>query len=220
MCRYLVTAVQRYDFTPDWQRVSMRFVCFFPENETSCCQPIERICVMQQASVRTNTIHFPTSWLFCAITECILKINNLRQNHRWFRVAQAKKYLPFLYKTQYHKTQYHTLGEGNSRYCQTASLSLRESWKCCHGIEVVWTFMKFKICLYFWVVFGPWRRSVASYTTDERAKNGQKERWRWNLEELMLLTKSSSEKFRRLHFINPFLRVSNLLPKLLTFDTL
>ena len=132
-----------------------------------------------------------------------------------FGWRKQKKCLPFLYKTQYH-----TLGEGNSRYCQTASLSLRESWKCCHGIEVVWTFMKFKICLYFWVVFGPWRSSVASYTTDERAKNGQKERWRWNLEELMLLTKSSLEKFRRLHFINPFLRVSNLLPKLLTFDTL
>ena len=41
--------------------------------------------------------------------------------------------------------------------------------------------MKFKICLYFWGVFGPWRGSVASYTTDERAKNGQKERWRLNL---------------------------------------
>ena len=66
-------------------------------------------------------------------------------------------------------------------------------------VEVVWTFMKFKICLYFWGVFGPWRGSVASYTTDERAKNGQKERWRLNLEELKLKIKSSSEKFRRLH---------------------
>ena len=64
--------------------------------------------------------------------------------------------------------------------------------------EVVWTFMKFKICLYFWGVFGPWRGSVASYTTDERAKNGQKERWRLNLEEIKLQIKSSSEKFRRL----------------------
>ena len=52
--------------------------------------------------------------------------------------------------------------------------------------EVVWTFLKFKICLYFWGVFGPWRGSVASYTTDERSKNGQKERWRLNLEELKL----------------------------------
>ena len=65
--------------------------------------------------------------------------------------------------------------------------------------EVVWTFMKFKICLNFWGVFGPWRRSVASYTTDERLKNGQKERWRLNLEEINLQIKSSSEKFRRLH---------------------
>ena len=62
--------------------------------------------------------------------------------------------------------------------------------------EVVWTFMKFKICLNFWGVFGPWRRSVASYTTDERLKNGQKERWRLNLEEINLQIKSSSEKFR------------------------
>ena len=46
-------------------------------------------------------------------------------------------------------------------------------------IEVVWTFMKFKICLNFWGVFGPWRRSVASYTTDERSKNGQKESVDW-----------------------------------------
>ena len=53
-------------------------------------------------------------------------------------------------------------------------------------VEVVRTFMKFKICLYFWGVFGPWRGSVASYTSDERAKNGQKERWRWNVEELKL----------------------------------
>ena len=65
-------------------------------------------------------------------------------------------------------------------------------------IEVVWTFMKFKICLYFWGVFGPWRGSVASYTTDERSKNGQKERGRLNVEELKLSIKSSSEKFRRL----------------------
>ena len=64
--------------------------------------------------------------------------------------------------------------------------------------EVVWTFMKFKICLNFWGVFGSWRRSVASYTTDERSKNGQKERWRLNLEEINLQVKSSSEKFRRL----------------------
>ena len=77
---------------------------------------------------------------------------------------------------------------------------------CSHGwdrlrdIEVVWTFMKFKIYLYFWGVFGPWRGSVASYTTDERAKNGQKERWRLNVEELKLQIKSSSEKFRRLHW--------------------
>ena len=68
-------------------------------------------------------------------------------------------------------------------------------------IEVVWTFMKFKICLNFWGVFGPWRRSVASYTTDERSKNGQKERWRLNLEEINLQIKSSSEKFRRLQYV-------------------
>ena len=36
-----------------------------------------------------------------------------------------------------------------------------------HPNEVVWTFMRFKICLYFWGVFGPWRGSVASHTTDE-----------------------------------------------------
>ena len=60
--------------------------------------------------------------------------------------------------------------------------------------------MKFKICLYFWGVFGPWRGSVASYTTDERAKNGQKERWRLNLEEIKLQIKSSSEKYRRLQY--------------------
>ena len=70
-------------------------------------------------------------------------------------------------------------------------------------IEVVWTFMKFKICLYFWVVFGPWRGSVASYTTDERAKNGQKERWRLNVEDFKHQIKSSSEKFRRLHSMLP-----------------
>ena len=40
--------------------------------------------------------------------------------------------------------------------------------------------MKFKICLYFWGVSGPWRGNVASYTTDERAENDQKERWRLN----------------------------------------
>ena len=62
--------------------------------------------------------------------------------------------------------------------------------------------MKIKICLYFWGVSGPWRGSVASYTTDERAKNDQKERWRWNLEELKLKIKSSSEKFRRLQYVN------------------
>ena len=76
--------------------------------------------------------------------------------------------------------------------------------KCLHlpnlsNNEVVWTFMKFKICLYFWGGFGHWRGSVASYTTDERAENGQKERWRLNVEELKLQIKSSSEKFRRLH---------------------
>ena len=67
--------------------------------------------------------------------------------------------------------------------------------------------MKFKIFLYFWGVFGPWRRSVASYTTDERSKNGQKERWRLNLEEINLQIKSSSEKFRRLQrltILTPF----------------
>ena len=69
--------------------------------------------------------------------------------------------------------------------------------------EVVWTFMKFKICLYFWGVLGPWRGSIASYTTDERAKNGQKERWRLNLEEIKLQIKSSSEKFRRLQYLIP-----------------
>ena len=37
-----------------------------------------------------------------------------------------------------------------------------------------------KICLYFWGVSGPWRGNVASYTTDERAENDQKERWRLN----------------------------------------
>ena len=63
--------------------------------------------------------------------------------------------------------------------------------------------MKFKICLYFWGVFGPWRGSVASYTTDERAKNGQKERWRLNLEEIKLQIKSSSERFRQLHCLQP-----------------
>ena len=61
--------------------------------------------------------------------------------------------------------------------------------------------MKFKICLYFWVVFGPWRGSVASYTTDERLKNGQKERWRLNLEEIKRQIESSSEKFRRLQYV-------------------
>ena len=77
------------------------------------------------------------------------------------------------------------------------------SWLRCSLllIEVVWTFMNFKICLYFWGVFGPWRGNVASYTTDERSKNGQKERWRLNLEELNLQIKSSSEKFRRLHCV-------------------
>ena len=67
--------------------------------------------------------------------------------------------------------------------------------------EVVWTFMKFKICLYFWVVFGPWRGSVASYATDERAKNDQKERWRLKLEEIKRQIESSSEKFRRLQYM-------------------
>ena len=62
--------------------------------------------------------------------------------------------------------------------------------------------MKFKICLCFWGVFEPWRGSAASYTTDERAGNGQKERWRLNLEELKLQFKSSSEKFRRLQNAN------------------
>ena len=62
--------------------------------------------------------------------------------------------------------------------------------------------MKFKICLNFWGVFGPWRRSVASYTTDERSKNDQKERWRLNLEGINLQIKSSSEKFRRLLYQN------------------
>ena len=51
----------------------------------------------------------------------------------------------------------------------------------------------------FWGVFGPWRRREASYTTDERSKNGQEERWRLNLEEINLQIKSSSEKFRRLY---------------------
>ena len=68
-----------------------------------------------------------------------------------------------------------------------------------YHFEVVWTFMKFKIILNFWGVFGPWRRSIASYTTDERLKNGQEERWRLNLEEINLQIKSSSEKFRRLY---------------------
>ena len=54
--------------------------------------------------------------------------------------------------------------------------------------------MKFKICLYFWGVLGSWRGSVASYTTDERAKNDQKERWRLNLEELKLQIISRSSK--------------------------
>ena len=44
-----------------------------------------------------------------------------------------------------------------------------------HPNEVVWTFMRFKICLYFWGVFWPWRGSVASYTTDERSKIMQTE---------------------------------------------
>ena len=61
-----------------------------------------------------------------------------------------------------------------------------DKWILRKNNEVVWTFMKFKICLYFWGVFGPWRGSVASYTTDERSKNDQKERWRLNLEELKL----------------------------------
>ena len=64
--------------------------------------------------------------------------------------------------------------------------------------EVVWTFMKFKIFLCFWGVLGPWRRSVTSYTTDERSKNGQKERRRLNVEVLKQQIKSLSEKFRRL----------------------
>ena len=34
--------------------------------------------------------------------------------------------------------------------------------------------MKFKICLYFWGVSGPWRGNVASYTTDERSKRRPK----------------------------------------------
>ena len=45
--------------------------------------------------------------------------------------------------------------------------------------EVVWTLMKFKICLYFWGGFGPWRGSVASYTTDERAKTAKKKGEDW-----------------------------------------
>ena len=64
--------------------------------------------------------------------------------------------------------------------------------------EVILSFMKFKICLYFLSVFWHWRGSVASYTTDERSKSGQKERWRLNLEEIKVQIKSSSEKFRRL----------------------
>ena len=70
----------------------------------------------------------------------------------------------------------------------------------CVDYEVVWTLMKLKICLYSWGVFGPWRGSVASYATDERAKNDQKERWRLNVEEFKLQIKSSSEKFRRLQY--------------------
>ena len=75
-----------------------------------------------------------------------------------------------------------------------------------YHFEVVWPFMKFKICLNFWGVFGPWRRSIASYTTDERLKNGQEERWRLNLEEINLQIKSSSEKFRRLLNLFPILK--------------
>ena len=41
MCRYLVTAVQRYDFTPDWQRVSMRFVCFFLKMRLLVANPLK-----------------------------------------------------------------------------------------------------------------------------------------------------------------------------------
>ena len=64
--------------------------------------------------------------------------------------------------------------------------------------------MKFKIYLNFWGFLGPWRRSVASYTTDERSKNDQKEKWRLNLEEIDLQIKSSSEKFRRLQSVKYF----------------
>ena len=51
---------------------------------------------------------------------------------------------------------------------------------------------------YFWGVFGSWRGNVASHTTDERAKNDQKERGRLNLEKIKRPIISSSEKFRRL----------------------
>ena len=85
-----------------------------------------------------------------------------------------------------------------SEFYRTAIITIRQIYE----IEVVWTFMTFKIYLYFWGVFGSWRGSVASYTTDERAENGQKERWRLNLEELKLQINSSSEKVRRLHCLH------------------
>ena len=125
---------------------------------------------------------------------CELLSNNARFSQslhgRESRMRRRRKtvHLPFAF-----------LDEGSSverRFWRFLSLKHRIGLD--FHMEVVWTFMKFKICLYFWGVFGPWRGSVASYMTDERAKNGQKERWRLNLEELKLQIESSSEKFRRL----------------------
>ena len=54
--------------------------------------------------------------------------------------------------------------------CAIPVLSFRPTNPRGGHLEVVWTFMRFKIYLYFWSVLGPWRGSVASRTTDERAK--------------------------------------------------
>ena len=64
--------------------------------------------------------------------------------------------------------------------------------------EVVWTFMKFEICLCFWGVFDPWRGSVASYTTDEREKL-PKRKVKTEFRRDKTQIESSSEMIRRLH---------------------
>ena len=48
---------------------------------------------------------------------------------------------------------------------------------------------------HFWAL----KRECSELHDRWKGKNGQKERWRLNLEELKLKIKSSSEKFRRLH---------------------